>query len=237
MVVRARVSSAQVEDVQSAPLHPYGRELRDAFQSLAWDTGYLWVYHVHPKVLHPLPAKPAMKEAVVVPGMKMNSFPSGDLQALGGLAAARSLAGSGAGHSTGEVAGAVAEGVADAGIATAAAGEVAAVGVAGSDEKACFHQQSDDVPRANVQGKAGHGEEAAQQLLNHEDHVADGQAVPGKAPAEDDAQSCRQHPRIRGVYVTDVADASHQFLDAQRQGALGEPPVGVVGMTHDARAR
>ena len=230
MVARARVPSAQVEDVQS--------ELRDAFQSLAWDTEDRWVYHAHPKVLHPLPAKPAMKEVVVVPGMKMNSFLSGDLQALGELAVARSLAGSGAGHSIGEAAGAVADAVAGADIATADAGEGAAVGAAGSDgEKACFHQQSDDVPRANVQGKAGHGEEAVRQLLYHEGHVADEQVVPGKAPAEDDAQGCRQHPRICGAYVTGVADVSHQLLGAQRQIALEEPPVNVVGMTHDAHAR
>lgn len=174
----------------------------------------------------------------MVPGMKMNSFPSGGLQALGGLAVARSLAGSGAGHSIGEAAGAVAEAVADAGIATADAGEVAAVGAPGSeDEKAYLHQQSDVVPRANVQGKAEHDEEAVRQFLYHEGQVVDEQAVPGKAPAEDDAQSCRQHPRIHGAYVTGAEDASHQFLDAQRRGALGEPPVGVVGMIHDARAR
>lgn len=173
-----------------------------------------------------------------MPGMKMNSFPSGDLQALEGLAVARNLAGSGAGHSTDEAAGAVAEAVADAGIATADAGEVAAVGAAGFDgEKACFHQQSGDVLQANVQGKAGHGGEAVQQLLHHEGPVADEQAVPGKAPGQGDAQGCRQHLKIRGAYVMGAVDASHQFLGAQRQVELREPLVDVVGMTHDARAR
>lgn len=65
----------------------------------------------------------------------------------------------------------------------------------------------------------------------------DEQAAQGRAPAENDAQDCRQYQRTRGAYVTHVADAYHLVLGAQRLAALMESPVGVVGMTLDAHAQ
>jgi hypothetical protein len=90
MVFRARVSSAQVEDVQLAPSHPYDpahgyRELPDAaLQSLVWDTEDQLTFQVQSMIQHPLPATPVMKVVVVLLlGMKMSSFPNGGFQAPG----------------------------------------------------------------------------------------------------------------------------------------------------------